>query len=51
MVYLVMGGEQVRSLCEEKGMSQRHSSRKPRASLRRRLRTSRKVKLFEGTGS
>ena len=42
MAYLVIDGEQVRSLREEKGMSQRHSSRKPRASLRSRLRTSRK---------
>jgi hypothetical protein len=49
-VYLVKGGEQVRSLRDEKGTSQRHSSRKPRASLRRRLRTSRKVKLFEEVG-
>ncbi len=51
MVYLVMGGEQVRSLREEKEISQRHNSRKPRVSLRRRLRTSRKVKLLEGMGS
>jgi hypothetical protein len=42
MVYLVIDGEQVQSLREERGISQRHSSRKPRASLRRRLRTSRK---------
>ncbi len=39
MVYVVMDGGQVRSLREEKRMSQRHSSRNPRASLRRRLRT------------
>ena len=51
MAYLVIDGEQVRSLREEKGMSQRHSSRKPRASLGRRLRTSRKVMLFLEVGA
>jgi hypothetical protein len=34
MVYLVNGGEQVRILRVEKGISQGHSSRKPRRSLR-----------------
>jgi hypothetical protein len=49
-VYLVMDGEQVRSLREEKRMSQRHSSRKPRASLRRHLRTSREGKAVRRDG-
>jgi hypothetical protein len=49
-VYLVMDGEQVRSLREEKGISQRHSSGKPRVSLRRRLRTSRKGKALGRDG-
>ena len=50
MAYLVIDGEQVRSLREEKGMSQRHSSRKPRASLRSRLRTSRKGEAVRRDG-
>jgi hypothetical protein len=51
MVYLVMGGEQVRSLREEKGISQGTA----RGSLGRLYEDAcghrGKVKLIEGTGS
>jgi hypothetical protein len=49
-VNLVMGSEQVRSLREEKEYPNGTARGRPRAFLRRRLRTSRKVKLFEEVG-
>ena len=51
MVYLVMGGEQVRSLRQGMRMTQRHSSVKPRRLKEDACGRRGKVKLFEVVGS